>query len=107
MAALALHDLNQHPAVAAHRDALRELAQAGGSPDVAPLLAQLEEALAAEPPLIPTAVDVLDHAPPPALADLVPQAIWSVPLEDSLIRRRYRAAQEGEEPAGQPNAIDQ
>jgi hypothetical protein len=109
MAAVALHDLGRDQEALTHAELLRGIAEedAGGGADAAPLIAQLDAALGAALPALPVVVSVLDHAPAPALQDLVPQAIWSVPLEESLIRRRFRAAQEAEDPTAPQNALDQ
>ncbi len=98
MSGTAAHYLND---TAASRQAITDLSKLGAEAE--PLRTALEKLLSA-PASGPAsaespAISTLDRGRASDLNDLVAQAIWSVPLEDSLARRRAAAAQE-EQPLG-------
>jgi outer membrane protein assembly factor BamB len=105
MAALAWRHLDRPTEVIAHQQALADM---GGEGEV--FVRQLQ-ALSdsrddpAAPQSQAAGVSVLSLAPTPAIDDLVPQAIWTQPMDDSLVRRRFRALSQAEGPeAGLPPA---
>lgn len=102
MAALALNDLGDDEASAIQRIALLELGADGETFE-----RELNALMHAPRPVLERGVSVLDRGPEPALNDVVPQAIWTLPLEDSLLRRRMRAVQDNDEAGNVANAMDQ
>jgi outer membrane protein assembly factor BamB len=88
MTALAAHRLDEPARVDAARDALVELGSEGAA-FVQQLDAQLADAHA---PPINIGVTPLDHGQASDLSDMVAQTIWTVPLDDALLARRFASA---------------
>lgn len=87
MRGLALHNLHDQALVQQEAEALAELGAEGE-----PFRAQLEHLVAPnDQPAIVWGISTMDRAHATDLNDLVAQAIWSMPLEDSLLRRRFSA----------------
>jgi len=100
MAALAYHDLGDQVAAQAQRDAMLAI-----EPEGRTFEQELARLIESPGPAIDLGVTTLDRGPEPGLTDVVPQAIWTTPLEDSLQRRRLRAVADNDDPANN-NPVD-
>lgn len=95
MIGLAAHDVDEPEQFKAAHAALLQLGTEGES-----FAAQLDRLAAHDDrPALEPSLTPLDRAPATDLSDLVGQAIWSVPLEDSLSRRRAPSNPEEQLPA--------
>lgn len=93
MMALSAHHLDQPARLASAREALNLLG-ADGEAFAQQLVHLIQEV---EVPPINEGITPLERGSASDLTDLVAQAIWTVPLEDSLLARRFATAQPQDE----------